>query len=286
MATFNEPAGSNVGERVLVLEAGRPDATYWQDLWGARELLFVLAKRDILVRYKQTSIGVVWGVVRPALNVLVFTLVFGVVARLPSQEGVPYPVLVMTGLMPWMLFSSLLSEMSGSMVGNAHVISKIYFPRLLVPLSTIPVNLFDFSIAFVLMLVLMTYYGFVPSWQIVFLPLLMAWTVLIATGAGLVFAALNVSYRDMRFVVPFLISVGWLLSPVGYSPAIVPDSWSFIFTLNPMVALIESFRWAILGHGSPLDWRPAIVSIVATLILLFLGVKFFRSSERAFADVI
>jgi lipopolysaccharide transport system permease protein len=286
MAITGILSATSPNDKVVVLEAGRPDARYWQDLWESREIMYVLARRDFLVRYKQTVIGVLWAVVRPAMNVLIFTLVFGVVARLPSQEGVPYPVLVLSGLMPWMLFSSLLSEMSGSMLNNGHMIAKIYFPRLLVPMSTIPVNLIDFAISCVLMVALMLFYGFVPSWQIVFLPLLMLWTVIVATGAGLIFASLNVSYRDVRYVVPFALSIGWLLSPIGYTLAIVPDYLRFFFTLNPLVALIESFRWSILGQGAPLDWPPVAISIAICVVLLYGGVKYFKRSERAFADVI
>lgn len=275
-----------VEDRILVIQAGVADKRYYRDMWQARELLYMLAKRDIMVRYRQTAVGVLWGWIRPALNILIFTLVFGVVARLPSQEGVPYPVLVMTGLMPWLLFASLLGEMSNSLLNNAHMVSKVYFPRLLIPFSAVPVNLFDFATSSILMVLLMLYYGFAPSWQIIFLPFFILLTILIAMGAGLLFAALNVAYRDFRYIVPFVLSVGWLVSPVGYTPASVPENLRFFFSLNPLVTVIEGFRWSILGSATSLDWRAVTISMVLCLIILIAGISLFRRFEKAFADVI
>jgi lipopolysaccharide transport system permease protein len=277
---------AQASERIIVLEAGRPDARYWSDMWTFRELLLMLAKRDVLVRDRQTMIGILWGVLRPALNVLIFTLVFGVVARLPSEEGVPYPVLVMTGLLPWTLFSSALSDMSNSLLFNANMVSKIYFPRLLVPFSTIPVNLFDFVVSFFLLVAMMLFYEFIPSWKIIFLPVFVLLAVLIAAGPGLLFAALNVSYRDVRFIVPFVLSVGWLVSPVGFSSNIVPAQLQFIFTVNPLVALIAGFRWSILGQAPHLDWVAAAISLLLAAAFVVWGIVVFRKTERSFADVI
>ncbi len=286
MTNASVSARTPAHDKVVVLEAGRVDALYWSALWRARELMYVLAKRDIMVRYRQTVIGLLWSLVRPALNVFVFTLVFGVVARLPSQDGVPYPVLVLSGLMPWALFSTLLTDMSNSLLINAATVSKSYFPRLLVPLSTIPVNLFDFVISFVLMAMLMLYYGFVPSWRIVFIPALAVLTILAASGLGLMLAALNVRYRDVRYIVPFLISIGLLLSPVGYTPEAVPENLRFLFSLNPMVSVIEGFRWAILGQA----FVPGVTALAASALFcgafLIAGIAVFRKSEREFADVI
>lgn len=286
MTKVAAPTTISAHEEVVVLEAGSVDALYWIAVWRARELMYVLAKRDITVRYRQTVVGVLWSVVRPALNVLVFTLVFGVVARLPSQEGVPYPVLVLSGLMPWTLFSTVLSDMSNSLLINAATVSKTYFPRLLVPLSTIPVNLFDFAISVVLMALLMLYYGFFPSWRIVFVPALAALTIFVASGLGVMLAALNVRYRDVRYIVPFIVSIGWLLSPVGYTPESVPENFRFLFSLNPMVSIIDGFRWAILGKAFSTSAISVALSVLLCGALLVGGIAVFRKAEREFADVI
>lgn len=286
MANASVSTKAPVHDQVVVLEAGSVDALYWSALWRARELMYVLARRDIMVRYRQTVIGVLWSLVRPALNVFVFTLVFGILARLPSQDGVPYPVLVLSGLMPWALFSTLLSDMSNSLLINAATVSKTYFPRLLVPLSTIPVNLFDFVISFALMAMLMLYYGFVPSWRIVFIPALVFATVVAASGLGLMLAALNVQYRDVRYIVPFVISIGLLLSPVGYAPEAVPEHLRFFFSLNPMVSIIEGFRWATLGQAFMPGATAVAVSVLFCATLLIAGIAVFRKTEREFADVI
>ena len=269
----------------LVIVAGRNQHQYWKDIWRYRELFYFLAWRDILVRYKQTYIGIIWALIRPFLTMVVFTVVFGKIAQLPS-DGVPYPILVFAGMLPWQFFSNALSESSNSLISNANLISKVYFPRLVVPTSSIIVSLIDFFISGIILLGLMVAYNFVPSWHIVVLPFFIAVAFATAMGAGLLLATLNVKYRDFRYVVPFILQFGLYISPVGFSSTVVPEQWRWLYSLNPMVGVIDGFRWAILGGDSHLYWPGFLTSIGLVIPLLWFGIQYFRAYERTFADVI
>lgn len=269
----------------LIIEAGRTESQYWKDLWRYRELLYFLAWRDILVRYKQTVIGIAWALLRPFLTMVVFTIVFGNLAKLPS-EGVPYPILVLAAMLPWQFFSNALSECSNSLVGNAHLISKVYFPRLIVPVSSAIVSFVDFMVSGMLLLAVLAWYNYLPSWHIVTLPLFIAIAFAASMGAGLWFAALNVKYRDFRYIVPFIVQLGLYISPIGFSSSIVPQKWRFIYSLNPMVGVIDGFRWAILRKTTAIDLRGFGLSMGLVVLLLVSGIWYFRKVERTFADVI
>jgi len=269
----------------LIIEAGRTEKQYWQDIWRYRELFYFLAWRDILVRYKQTVIGIIWALIRPFLTMVVFTVVFGQLAKLPS-EGAPYPILVFSAMLPWQFFSNSLSECSNSLITNANLLSKVYFPRLVVPTSAIVVSFVDFMISGMILLALMAWYNFVPSWRILTLPLFIGIAFAASMGAGLWLASLNVQYRDFRFIVPFIVQFGLYISPVGFSSSIVPEQWRFIYSLNPMVGVIDGFRWAILGGESKLYLPGFILSMMLVVLLLLSGIWYFRKMERTFADVI
>src|SRR3954471_15928576 len=232
----------------LVLEAGRANRHYWGDVWRYRELLGFLAWRDIKVRYKQTTLGVLWALIQPAVTLTVFTFIFGRLAGMPAG-GVPYPLLVLCGLLPWQLFSAAFSNASGSLVSNTHLISKVYFPRLIVPLSSVAVALIDFCVVLVLLATLCAWWQFVPDWRIFLMPVFVLLTLVTAVGTGLWLTALTVKYRDFRFVVPFLLQIGLFLSPVGFSSTNLPN-WRWLYSLNPMVGAIDGFRWCLL-HGYP-----------------------------------
>ena len=268
-----------------MIEAGRSERQYWQDLWRYRELFYFLAWRDILVRYKQTAIGVAWALIRPVLTMIVFTVVFGKLAKLPSG-GVPYPILVFSAMLPWQFFANALSECSNSLITNANLISKVYFPRLVVPTSAVIVSFVDFLISGIILLGLMAWYDFVPSWRILTLPLFILIAFAAAMGAGLWLAALNVKYRDFRYIVPFIIQFGLYVSPVGFSSSIVPESWRWLYSLNPMVGVIDGFRWAILGGETQLYLPGFLLSAGFVVLLLVSGIQYFRAYERSFADVI
>lgn len=269
----------------LIIEAGRTEKQYWQDIWRYRELFYFLAWRDILVRYKQTVIGIIWALIRPFLTMVVFTVVFGQLAKLPS-EGAPYPILVFSAMLPWQFFSNSLSECSNSLITNANLLSKVYFPRLVVPTSAVVVSFVDFMISGMILLALMAWYNFVPSWRILTLPLFIGIAFAASMGAGLWLASLNVQYRDFRFIVPFIVQFGLYISPVGFSSSIVPEQWRFIYSLNPMVGVIDGFRWAILGGESKLYLPGFMLSMVLVVLLLVSGIWYFRKMERTFADVI
>ena len=269
----------------LVIEAGRTESLYWRDLFRYRELFYFLAWRDVLVRYKQTVIGILWAVLRPFLTMAVFVLVFGKIAKLPS-DGIPYPVFVFAAILPWQLFATSLSEGSNSLITNANLISKIYFPRLIVPASAVIVSFVDFAISLGLLALVMIYYQVWPTWHLVALPAFTLLALVASTGAGLLLSALNVQYRDFRYVVPFVVQFGLYVSPVGFSSSIIPEKWRLLYSVNPIVGVIDGFRWAISGGRTPL-FLPAIwASIAVTALLLLVGVWYFRRMERTFADVI
>lgn len=272
--------------RLIVLEPGRAERNYWGDLWVYRELFAILAWRDLAVRYKQTAIGAAWAVIRPFLTMVIFTVVFGAVAKLPSEGVTPYPLLVFAGMLPWTLASTILSDASNSLVGNSNLIGKVYFPRLIVPAATGVVALVDFAITFVLMLAMMWWFRFWPDWRILALPFFILMAALAGLGPALMMAALNVKYRDFRFLIPFIVQFGLYLSPVGFSSKVVPEQWRLLYSLNPMAGVIDGFRWCLLAGQAPLDATRVALSSVVTLLLLVLGVIYFRRSERSFADLI
>ena len=271
---------------IVVLEAGRAERHYWRDLWRYRELFRVLAWRDVAVRYKQTVIGVGWALVRPFLTMVVLTVVFSRVAHLPSQSAAPYPIMVFAGLLPWFLFSSVLSEASNSIVGNANLIGKVYFPRIIVPVSSAVVALVDFAINLAMLAVLMVAYAFVPTWRIVLLPGFVALAILASLGPALLITALNVKYRDFRFIIPFIVQFGLYISPVGFSSAVIPEHWRFWYSLNPIVGVIDGFRWCVLGESSALYLPGFALSLAIVMLLLWLGIAYFRRTERTFADLL
>ena len=269
----------------LIIEAGHTERNYWRDLFRYRELFYFLAWRDVLVRYKQTVIGVLWAVLRPLLTMLVFTFVFSRIAKLPA-EGVPYPVMVFAAMLPWQLFATSLSEGSGSLINNANLISKVYFPRLIVPASAVIVSFVDFAISMVLLGILMAIYGVWSGSTILLLPVFTILALLASAGAGIWLAALNVKYRDFRYVVPFIVQFGLYLSPVGFSSSVVPEKWRLLYSLNPMVGVIDGFRWSINGGNTAFPSQSLVVSLGVVTILLATGIWYFRKTERTFADVI
>ena len=268
----------------LIIEPGKSERQYWRDLWRYRELLYFLAWRDILVRYKQTVIGVAWAVIRPVLTMLVLTFIFGRLAKMPSG-GVPYPILVFCGMLPWQFFANAFTESGNSLVSNAGMISKVYFPRLVVPISSVITSFVDFLISAVLMACLMAYYGYMPSVTILMLPVFVMLAFATAFGAGLWVSAMMVRYRDFRFILPFVVQFGLYVSPVGFSTNVVPQEWRWLYSLNPMVGVIDGFRWAILGEQN-LYWPGFWISVVGVTFIIITGIWYFRRTDRTFADVI
>jgi lipopolysaccharide transport system permease protein len=273
-------------QELMIIEAGRRERHYWLELWRYRELFRVLAWRDLSVRYKQTVIGVLWAVIRPVLTMVVFTIVFGRIAQLPTDGTAPYALMVFAGILPWTFFSAGLSEASNSLITNAHLISKVYFPRLIVPTATVVVALVDFLISFCILTLLMGWYRFMPDWRMLFLPAFVFLALCASVGPALWITALNVKYRDFRYVIPFIIQLGLYLSPVGFSSNVVPEQWRFLYSLNPMVGVIDGFRWCLLGGESQLYWPGVGLSLAVTGFFLWLGLRQFRKMERSFADLI
>lgn len=270
----------------LVIEPGKTEKNYWRDLWRFRELFYILSWRDIKVRYKQTVIGAAWGVIRPFLTMLVFSIVFGRIAGLAQKGGPPYPVIVFAGLLPWQFFSAALSEASNSLIGNTNLITKIYFPRLIIPASAIIVSLVDFAISFGLLLLIMLFFQYMPPVQIFLLPVFIVLAFLVAFGAGLYVTALNVKYRDFRYIIPFIVQFGIYITPVGYSSSVIAQKYSdqvrFWYSLNPVVGVIDGFRWCITGE--PLYWPGLLLSCGMAIFFLWLGIRYFRKTEKSFAD--
>jgi lipopolysaccharide transport system permease protein len=269
----------------LVIEAGRAERQYWQDLWHYRELFYFLSWRDLLVRYKQTVVGVSWSMIRPFLTMLVLTLVFGKLGKMPSG-GVPYPLLVFCGMLPWQFFSTAMTESSGSLVSNSNLISKIYFPRLVIVVSSVMTNFVDFLISSVLLVVLLAWYHRMPPATVWFLPILTLLVFGAALGIGLWLAALTVEYRDFRYIVPFMVQLGLYISPVGFQSSVVPAHFRALYSLNPMVGIIDGFRWSVLGIRSSTLWSGMAIAVVDIVVLVASGIWYFRRTERTFADVI
>jgi lipopolysaccharide transport system permease protein len=274
----------------LLIEPGRAEKNYWRDLWRYRELFYFLAWRDILVRYKQTVIGIAWAVIRPLLMTVIFTIFAGKVAGLKSPAGVPHALLVMAAMLPWQFFSTAMTEASNSLTGNANLISKVYFPRLVVPAGAVITSFVDFLITLGLMAVTMVCFQFAPDWHLVFLPLFILLAFGAAFGIGLWLCALNVEYRDFRYIIPFIVTFGIYISPVIYTSADIKlklgETVSKFYALNPMVGVIDGFQWSLLAGKTPLEWPSALTSAAVVVFLLVSGIWYFRKMERTFADVI
>jgi lipopolysaccharide transport system permease protein len=271
---------------VVIIEAGRSERHYWLDLWRFRELFQVLAWRDLSVRYKQTVIGILWALIRPLLTMAVFTLIFGRIAKLPTEGGVPYALMVFAGILPWTFFSSSVSEASNSLINNERLITKVYFPRLIIPLATIVVAFVDFLISFCILLALMAWYRFLPDWRMVVMPAFVLLAFLASVGPSLLIASLNVKYRDFRYIVPFIVQFGLYVSPVGFSSSVVPEQWRLLYSLNPMVGVIDGFRWCVLRGQSGVYVPGLLASLAVIVFFLWFGVRRFRMIEKSFADII
>jgi lipopolysaccharide transport system permease protein len=272
-------------KHTLVIEAGKTELHYWRDLWHFRELLYFLAWRDVIVRYKQTVIGIAWALVRPFMTMIVFTVVFGKLAKMPS-DNVPYPILVFVGLLPWQFFAGAFSDAGNSLISNSNLISKIYFPRLLVPASAIVVNLVDFLISVSILIALMVWYKFIPDWRVIVLPFFILWVALLALGSGLFVAALNVKFRDFRYILPFIIQFGLYISPVGFVSSVIPEKWRLFYYLNPLAGVIDGFRWAVLGNRFEIYVPGMVCSALISFCFCYFGIKYFRSTEKTFVDVL
>ena len=270
----------------LIIEPNSIEKQYWKDLWNYKELFYFLAWRDILVRYKQTLIGLAWSVIRPLLTMVVFTIVFGKLAQLPSN-GAPYPIMVFSALLPWQFFSSAFAESSNSLIGNSGLISKIYFPRIIIPVSSVVVSFIDFLVSFVILLGLMIFYKFMPTISMLLIIPFSLMAIMISIGASLWLSAINVKYRDVKYIVPFIVQFGLYISPVGFSSSVIPEKWRLLYSLNPMVGVIDGFRCAILGeYSSPIYYIGLLLSVLLSFIIFFFGIRYFRKMEKSFADVI
>lgn len=269
----------------LVIEAGRTERQYWRDLWRYRELFYFLAWRDLLVRYKQTFVGVGWSLIRPLLTILVLTLVFGKLGKMPSG-GVPYPLLVLCGMLPWQFFSTAMSESGNSLVSNSNLISKVYFPRLVITVSSVNSSFVDFLISCAFLVVLMFWYRYAPPMAVLLIPFFVLLAFGASLGIGLWIAALMVEYRDFKFIVPFVVQFGLYISPVGFQSSIVPQRFRLLYALNPMVGIIDGFRWCLLGPRSRVYWPGFMIAIIDVVVLVASGLWYFRKTERTFADII
>lgn len=283
---------TELSKNKIIIEPGTENSNYIKDLWNYRGLFYFLAWRDILVRYKQTIIGILWSVLQPLISIVVFTLVFNKLGNFEAEGGVPYAIMVCAGMLPWQFFSSSFSSCANSLIANSNLLSKVYFPRLIVPASTVIVTLIDFLISFLILVGLFVWYGYLPDWKILLLPLFLILAIITAMGTGLFIAALNVKYRDFKYVIPFIVQFGLYISPVGYSSSVVynsagiPQFLKYLYALNPMVGVIDGFRWCILGGETPLQIPSFIASIIISIFFLILGVWYFRKMEKSFADVI
>jgi len=267
----------------LIIEPGRTEKNYWRDLWLYRELFYILSWRDIKVRYKQTVIGAAWSIVRPLLTMIIFTIIFGRVAKLPTEGKAPYAIMVYAAMLPWQFFANALAEASNSLIGNSNLITKIYFPRMIIPASSVIVSLVDFSISFILLLGLMIWYRFAPTPQIFLLPFFIVMAFLASFGVSLYITALNVKYRDFRYIIPFIVQFGLYVSPVGFSSSVVPEKWRLLYSVNPMVGVIDGFRWCIIGEQT-MYWPGFIVSWMVIIFFCIIGIRYFRKTEKSFAD--
>jgi lipopolysaccharide transport system permease protein len=279
-------ADASRAEHVTILEAGRADRDYWSDVWRYRELFFVLAWRDLTTRYKQTIIGVAWALIRPLITVAIFTVVFGRVAKLPSDGAAPYALMVFAGMLPWTLLSTIVGDASNSLLSSASLIGKVYFPRLIVPIAKIVASLADFGVSLVLLFAMMLWFAFAPDWRLLFLPIFIIFALLASLGPALWLGAMNVRYRDLQFLVPFLMQFGVYVSPVGFSSSAIPQEWRLLYSLNPAVGVIDGFRWCLLRGEAHIYWPGLLCSIAIVTAMLWLGLRMFRRTERNFADLI
>ncbi len=271
----------------VIIEPNRSEKNYWGDIWRYRELFYILSWRDIKVRYKQTVIGIVWAILRPFLTMIVFTFVFGKVAGMKSEGAAPYSIMVFAGLLPWQFFSTAFSSASESLITNSNLLSKVYFPRLIVPTSAIITSFVDFLISLCILILLMVYFNYFPNWQIISLPFFTLLAFLQSFGFGLYLAALNVKYRDFRYVIPFIVQIGLYISPIGFSSSVVPEKWKFLYYLNPMVSVIDGFRWSIIGKGAQYPFTIYfLISFAVTIFILIYSIYKFRKMEKTFADLI
>ena len=279
-------ANRETGINLLVLERGHADRNYWKDLWAYRELFIILAWRDLAVRYKQTAIGLAWAVLRPLLTVFVLTIVFGRLAGLPSDGSSPYFVMVYAGTLAWFLMSTIFSDVSNSLISNANLIGKVYFPQLIVPSAYVVVALVDLAVSVVLLIAAATCLGFWPDWRIAFIPVFIALAILASLGPALFISALNVKYRDFRYIIPFILQFGLYVSPIGFSIGAVPEEWRLLYSFNPVVGIVDGFRWCLLRGEAHLYLPGFLVSTVLTALLLLGGIKYFRKTERSLADLL
>lgn len=274
----------------IIIESGRSEKNYWRDLWRYKELFYILSWRDLKVRYKQTVIGVAWSILRPLLTMMIFTFIFGQVAKFPVPVGVNYAAMVFAGLLPWQFFASGLTEASNSLIGNERLISKVYFPRMIIPASAIITSLVDFLISLVLMFILLGWFGIVPSLNLVFLPVFILLAFLASFGVGVWLTALNVKYRDFKHVVPFLVQIGLYISPVGFTSEIasrmIPEKFRLLYYINPLAGVIDGFRWSFFGEKFPLNYYGMAISTIVTIFFLLVGIRTFRKMEKSFADLI
>lgn len=266
----------------LVIKPGATAKNYWKDLWRYRELFYILSWRDIKVRYKQTVIGAAWSIIRPLLTTIIFTLVFSRIAKLDNPGNAPYALMVFAGMLPWQFFSNALSESSSSLIGNANLITKVYFPRMIIPASAVITSMVDFAISFIILLAMCVWYRYVPSWHIVFLPVFIFLAFFCAFGIGLYLTAVNVKYRDFRYIIPFIVQFGLYISPVGFSSTVIAEKYRLLYSLNPMVGVIDGFRWCLLGN--PIHWNLFFLSSLVTVVFMAVGIYYFRKVERSFAD--
>ncbi|QWR76175.1 ABC transporter permease [Candidatus Magnetomonas plexicatena] len=269
----------------IIITPERSAAHFFRELYDYRELLVFLSIRDVLVRYKQTFFGIAWAVLRPVLTMAIFTFIFGKLAKMPSH-GTPYPVLVFTAMLPWQFFSNTVAESSNSLILNENMVSKVFFPKIIIPTSSVMVSLLDFFISFALLVGMLFYYHIWFNMRIVFLPLFLLLLTLLSLGIGYWLSALNVKYRDFRYVIPFVLQIGLYVTPVGFSSTVVPDKWKLLYSLNPMVGIIEGFRWVLSGSSAELYPMGIYLAISITLLILFTGVWFFNKNESTFADII
>jgi lipopolysaccharide transport system permease protein len=269
-------------EHELIIEAGGFEKNYWKDIWHYRELFYILSWRDLKVRYKQTAMGAGWSIIRPVLTTIIFTIVFSRVAKLQAPGAVPYALMVFAGMLPWQFFANALSESSNSLISNSNLITKVYFPRMIVPASSVITSLADLAISLLILVVMFFIYHFVPRITILLLPFFIIIALVASLGVGLYITSLNVKYRDFRYIIPFIVQFGMYVTPVGFSSSIIPEKWRLLYSMNPMVGVVDGFRWCILGE--PLYMPGFILSIGISLFFLWLGVWYFRKTEKSFAD--
>ena len=280
MSTVTEPVKTEKWD--LIIEAGRTEKNYWKDIWRYRELFYILSWRDIKVRYKQTVIGAAWSIIRPLLTTIIFTIVFSRIAKMENPSLAPYALMVFAGMLPWQFFSNALSESSNSLIGNANLITKVYFPRMIIPASSVITSMVDLGISFIIMIGMFVWFQFIPSWHIIFLPLFILLVFLCSFGIGLYLTAVNVKYRDFRYIIPFIVQFGLYITPVGFSSNIIDEKYRLWYALNPMVGIIDGFRWCLLGD--PMNWNSFYISLVIVSVFLYIGIYYFRKVEKTFAD--